>query len=94
MDTFLDMLTIAPAKPVAVKPAAPKPAKPAKPVAPFQPDYTLELDAMELPKVNARPHFADDIDRMVRELEHAGDIVLDTTIDAYRRPHYRRYRWL
>ena len=41
----------------------------------------------------ARPDYADDIDRIVRELVAAGDVVLDSTLDAYRRPHCRRWRF-
>lgn len=41
----------------------------------------------------ARPDYADEIDAMVRALETAGDIVFDGEAQAYRRPHYRRYRF-
>jgi len=69
MDAFLEMLEVK--------------APPRKPVKPFQPDYTQELDEMELPKPHARPDFADDIDRIVADMVAAGDVYLDLDRDVY-----------
>lgn len=41
----------------------------------------------------ARPSFADAIDAMVSELVAKGDVVFDAETDAYRAPHYRRFRF-
>jgi hypothetical protein len=41
----------------------------------------------------ARPDYADDIDRIVRELVAAGDIVWDAALGAYRKQHCRRFRF-
>ena len=41
----------------------------------------------------SRPDFADDIDAMVSAMVRAGDVVLDPRLDAYRRPHCRRFRF-
>ena len=60
---------------------------------PFQPDYSTELDEMELPKPHARPDFADDIDRIVAQLVADGLVVFDQATDSYRRPNVRRWRF-
>jgi hypothetical protein len=81
-DTFLDMLAPAPvrsAPPARSTNKKPGPGWIAKPIAvppdPFTP---------KAPKINARPDFADDIDRIVGEMVASGDVYLDVEADTYR----------
>lgn len=85
-DIFLDALTIAPTQqnvPRRIRPQSPPPPPPTS-------SAISDPTPSALPP--ARPDFADDIDRIVRELVAAGDVVFDATLDAYRRPHWRRWR--
>lgn len=47
----------------------------------------------DIPATNVRPDFADDIDRIVCELEADGLIVFDGETQSYRRPNVRRWRF-
>ena len=79
-DTFLDRLAPAPVRsaPPARSNKKPGPGWIAKPVAlppdPFKPKA----------QIDARPDFADEIDRMVAEMVASGDVYLDADTDAYR----------
>lgn len=87
-DIFLDALTIAPAQQNA-------PRRSIRPQSPPPPDAPVSTAITEPPQDVApsiRPDYADDIDRIVCELVAAGDVVFDATLDAYRRPHCRRWR--
>src|SRR4051812_6628351 len=63
--------------------------RPPPPVAPSKPVQAPPI----APNPGARPDYADEIDTMVRALETAGYMVFDGEAQAYRRPHYRRYRF-
>ena len=87
-DMFLDALAPAPVarSPIPVAPPAASPTPPPPP--PKQTALNSNQGALK-----ARPDFADDIDRIVGELVAAGDVVWDASIDAYRKPHCRRFRF-
>jgi hypothetical protein len=71
-----------PPAPWASKPPTPPPAPPAVTATPAP-----------VTTAPARPDYADDIDRIVRELVAAGDIVWDAALGAYRKQHCRRFRF-
>ena len=92
-DMFLDALAPAPVarSPVPVAPPAASP--PPRPPAPPPTSNQATLNSNQGALKAGRPDFADDIDRIVGELVAAGDVVWDASIDAYRKPHCRRFRF-
>lgn len=62
-------------------------------VIPPKPDRPAISVVGPLYKPGTRPSFADDIDRIVADMVAAGDVVFDPELDAYRRPHCRRFKF-
>ena len=74
--------------PVKPPPAAPQPPKPVEPIS----VGALIVERIPDP-ANPGPNVAEDIDRIVRELVAAGDIIWDGAAQSYRVPPRRCWRY-